>query len=150
MCPDLKLVCTRVFHGLGKEGFLPAVTSHVNRGGTPDVAMAVSAFFAVLLALSGTFETVFLIVGALAIFILAFTDLAFFKLRMDEPELARPYRAIGYPWLPAAVLVLDFALLAAFLAADPMSGGFMVAAILICIPLTMWTRRRRRTSASPA
>lgn len=143
------MVCTRVFHGLGKEGFLPVVTSHVNKGGTPDVAMAVTAFFAVLLALSGTFETVFLIIGALGIFILAFTDLAFFKLRMAEPELARPYRAIGYPWLPMAVLVLDFGLLAAFLAADPVSGGFMVAAILICVPVSLWTRRRHRTSPRP-
>ncbi len=144
------MVSTRVFHGLGKEGFLPAVTSHVNQGGTPDVAMAVTAFFAVLLALSGTFETVFLIVGALGIFMLAFIDLAFFKLRIAEPELARPYRAIGYPWLPIAVLVLDFGLLAAFLAADPVSGGFMIAAMVICIPVSLWTRRRHLTAPKPA
>lgn len=143
------MVCTRVFHGLGKEGFLPAVTSHVNKGGTPDVAIAVTALFTVPLALSGTFETVFLIVGALGIFTLAFTDLAFFKLRRAEPELARPYRAIGYPWLPIIVLVLDFGLLTAFLAADPLSGGFMVAAIVICIPLSMWTRRRQLMSQRP-
>ncbi len=143
------MVCTRVFHGLGKEGFLPAVTSHVNKGGTPDVAMVVTAFFAVLLTLSGTFETVFLIVGALGLLTLALTDVAFFKLRTAEPELARPYRAIGYPWLPLGVLVLDFALLAAFLAADPVSGAFMIAAIVICIPVSLWTRRRHLTGSKP-
>lgn len=133
----------RVLHGFGKEGFLPAITARVNRGGTPDVALAISGVATILLALTGKFETVFLIMGALGLFTLALIDVALFRLRWREPELARPYRAFGYPFLPLIVLLLDTSLLVAFLAADPLSAAFMISAVAICIPLALITRRHR-------
>jgi APA family basic amino acid/polyamine antiporter len=144
------MTSVRVFHGLGKEGFLPAITARVNRGGTPDVALVISGVATILLALTGEFETVFLILGALGLFTLALIDVALFKLRFAEPELPRPYRAAGYPFLPLLVLVLDVTLLIAFLAADPLSAVFMVTAVAICLPLAAIARRRRTRIAPSA
>ncbi|HEX8526214.1 APC family permease [Allosphingosinicella sp.] len=134
---------TRILHGLGRDGLLPAATSRVNKGGTPDVAMALSAAAVVGLALTGQFETVFLIVGALSLAILALIDLAFFKLRWSEPELPRPWRARLYPWLPALALILDVGVLVAFLASDLDSALFMLGGIALCIPLTLIARLNR-------
>jgi APA family basic amino acid/polyamine antiporter len=88
--------------------------------------------------------------GALGLFTLALIDVALFKLRFAEPELPRPYRAAGYPFLPLLVLVLDVTLLIAFLAADPLSAVFMVTAVAICLPLAAVARRRRTRGASSA
>jgi APA family basic amino acid/polyamine antiporter len=125
----------RILHGLSQEGLLPSAFSHVNRGGTPDVAMGTTALAAILLALSGQFETVFLAMSALVIFSLAMTDASLFRLRRTAPDLPRPYRARGYPWLPALVLLLDAGLVVAFLARDLRSGAFLLLAVVICVPL---------------
>jgi len=137
------MLATRILHGLGRDGFVPAIASRVNRGGTPDVALAASAAATLALAATGQFEAVFLAVGALSIAILVVVDAAFFFLRRREPELARPFRARGYPWLPALALALDLAVLAAFLIADPRAAMFMAAGIALCIPLTLIARRPR-------
>ena len=148
------MIASRIMHGLGRDGFLPAATAHVNRGGTPDVAMALAAVVAIALALSGEFETVFLVLAAFALFVLVLVDLAFFKLRFSEPELPRPYRAKFYPWLPALALLIDLAVLLAFLASDLRSALFMAMAVALCIPLSMIARRGRarlnnRAAADP-
>jgi len=49
--------------------------------------------------------------------------------------MPRPYRARGYPWLPALVLLLDAGLVVAFLARDLRSGAFLLLAVVICVPL---------------
>ena len=137
---------SRIFFALARDGYLFRSAAHVNKGGTPDVALAVTCGCAMLLALTGQFETVFLIMGALGLAILAIIDVAFFKLRMSEPGLFRPYCAIGYPWLPIIALVLDVGLVIAFLAADLRSALFMVGAVLACVPLTMIAKRRTQAA----
>lgn len=142
------MLATRILHGLGRDGFVPNVASRVNRGGTPDVAMGVSAAATVALAATGQFEAVFLAVGALSIAILVVVDAAFFVLRWREPELERPYRAILYPWLPALALALDLAVLVAFLLSDQKAAAYMAAGIGLCIPLTLLARYGRRRAAA--
>ena len=97
-----------------------------------------------MLALTGRFETIFLITAALTVFVNAMIDAALFKLRWSEPDLPRPYRSLGYPWLPGLALVLDLALVVAFLAADLKSAIYMIAALALCVPMTLVANKRRQ------
>lgn len=133
----------RILYGLAEQRMFPTAALRVNRGGTPTVAMGLSAAAALGLTLTGEFETVFLIMAALAIVPFLVCDLALFKLRRDAPDLPRPYRAKLYPWLPGLALLLDLGMLIAFLAADWTSGLFIVAAVAICVPIGLWMRRNR-------
>jgi APA family basic amino acid/polyamine antiporter len=141
------MVTVRILHGLARDGLFPAFAAHVNRGGTPDRALAITALLTILLTLSGQFQTAFLVIGAMGVFTYAITDAALFRLRASAPELARPFRAFGYPWLPALALLLDVGLVAAFLWSDLKSAAFMVATVAICVPISWWVRRRRRLGA---
>jgi APA family basic amino acid/polyamine antiporter len=144
------MLATRILHGLARDRYIPKSVSRVNIGGTPDVALGLSGVLAVLLALSGRFETVFLMTGALVVFVNALIDGAFFKLRWSEPGLPRPYHAFAYPWLPALALLLDSALVIAFLSADIRSAVFMIAAVALCVPFALVaTRRRTREALAP-
>lgn len=133
----------RILYGLSEQRMFPAAALRVNRGGTPTVAMGLSAAAALGLTLTGQFETVFLIMAALSLVPFVVADLALFKLRRDAPELPRPYRAKLYPWLPALALLLDVGMLIAFLASNWTSGLFIVAAIAVCVPIGLWMRRNQ-------
>jgi APA family basic amino acid/polyamine antiporter len=139
----LIMVIPRILYGLGRDGLFPAAAAHVNRGGTPDVALFLSAALTAGLALSGEFETVFLLMGAITVFVMLVADLSLFALRRKEPDLARPYRARFYPYLPALLVLIDSMLLAAIVAADPWSGVYMALLIALSVPIALSLRWRR-------
>jgi APA family basic amino acid/polyamine antiporter len=140
------MVGSRILYGLAQEGLFPSGAKRVNSGGTPHVALLLTAIFALLLALTGKFELVFLIMGALGVLPLIVAEGALFKLRRSSPDLPRPYRAFAYPWLPALALLIDVVLLTLFIAADWKSGLSIVAAVAICIPIG-WVMRNSGRSA---
>ncbi|PKP95360.1 MAG: hypothetical protein CVT75_02125 [Alphaproteobacteria bacterium HGW-Alphaproteobacteria-14] len=134
----------RILFGLARDGLFLSMATRVNSGGTPHVAFAITAAMIVLLIFSGSFEFVFRLMGALIIFGFVIYDASLFRLRWTQPDLPRPFRAFGYPALPALVLLIDTGLLIAFIAADPASGLYMAALIALCIPVGILLHRRRR------
>ena len=73
---------------------------------TPAVALVVQAVWTCVLCLSGTYGQLlnFVIFAAVAFYLV--TAIALFALRRNRPDLPRPVRAPGYPWLPAIYVVL--------------------------------------------
>jgi amino acid transporter len=136
----------RVLLALSRDQLLPRVFQSVNKGGSPSVATIATALAAVAIALTGSFNLAFGLIATLqsASFILVI--LALFVLRRREPAMARPFRAIGYPWLPAAVLLVDTALFALFLNANWIGGIYAAVLWLLCIPFAMVARRARHQS----
>jgi APA family basic amino acid/polyamine antiporter len=118
---------------------------------TPRLALAVSSAAAIALILSGTFEQI--IALATVLFLLNYISAyaALFVLRRREPGLPRPYRAFGFPFTTAIVLVGSVLALIAAAVEDPRSAlaaGLLLAA---CAPIYVGiARRRRRVAASAA
>jgi APA family basic amino acid/polyamine antiporter len=106
------LMASRVLFAMSRDGLLWEKAASVNAGGTPTVALFLSAAVAVLfIAFGRTFENV---ITVLAFFFVANYTLSFvsvFVLRRREPEKARPYKAWGYPWSTAVALVGSLAFL---------------------------------------
>lgn len=133
----------RILYGMARDGLFLPVAMRVNKGGTPHIALAITAAVAVPLIFSGAFVFLFKLTAALAIFAFFLFEASLFALRRQQPNLHRPFRAIGYPLLPAFVCLLDLALLIAFIAADPMSGVYMLGLIAVCLPVGIVLHRRR-------
>lgn len=138
----------RVLLALSRDRLLPRIFQSVNRGGSPSVATVVTALAAIAITLTGSFNVAFGLIATLqsAAFILVI--LALFVLRRREPAMVRPFRAIGYPWLPAIVLCVDAALFALFLNANRTGGLYAALLWLLCIPFAMIARRARGDSAT--
>lgn len=134
----------RILYGMARDGLFLPVAMQVNKGGTPHIALAITAAVAVPLIFSGAFVFLFKLTAALAIFAFFLFELSLFALRRQQPDLHRPFRAIGYPLLPALVCLLDLGLLIAFIAADPISGVYMAGLIAVCVPVGFILHRRRR------
>ncbi|WP_373473401.1 APC family permease [Sphingorhabdus lacus] len=142
----------RILYGMARDGLFLPVAMRVNKGGTPHIALAITAVVAVPLIFSGAFVFLFKLTAALAIFAFFLFELSLFALRRQQPDLYRPFRAIGYPLLPALVCLLDLGLLIAFIAADPISGVYMAGLIAVCVPVgfILHSRRRAGELSTPA
>ena len=101
---------------------------------TPSGSLLFLGSLAALLALTGTFEELYsLFVFAVWIFF-ALTAIALLRLRRKEPNLARPFRAWGYPWTPLIFLVAAAALTLNLWIVRPVRSSLGLAVILGGIP----------------
>ena len=139
-----QLIATRVLFAMSRDGLLTTKAASVNEGGTPTVALLVSTAVAVAFILFGrTFERV---ITVLAFFFVANYTMSFvslFVLRRREPEKARPYRAWGYPWTTALVLVGSIAFLIGAIASDTTNS--LVALVVLVASYPAFAALRRRT-----
>jgi APA family basic amino acid/polyamine antiporter len=117
------LMATRVLFAMSRDGLFINRVGTVNAGGTPALALLLSAAVGILFIVFGqTFEKV---ITALAFFFVANYVLSFisvFVLRKREPNKQRPYRAWGYPWTTGVALVGSVLFLAGAIASDIMGG----------------------------
>jgi len=103
----LILAGARVSYAMAKDGLFfrkAAAVDPVHH--TPRFALLVQCLWTILLILSGTYSDLldYVIFAALLFYILTITGL--FVLRRTRPDLERPYKAFGYPVLPAAYIAV--------------------------------------------
>ncbi|HEY6362317.1 MAG TPA: APC family permease [Vicinamibacterales bacterium] len=138
------LMATRVLFAMSRDGLVSLHAAAVNDGGTPTVALLLSAAVAVLFIVVGrTFEQV---ITVLAFFFIANYTLSFvslFVLRRREPARPRPYRAWGYPWTTALALAGSVAFLAGAIAGDTRNSIAAVLLLAASYPLFRVTRSRQ-------
>jgi amino acid transporter len=101
----ITLASPRVFFAMAADGLLfPKVASVHPRYHTPHIAILLSALLGVALALSRSFEAV-TSTFVLAVWpFYALSVAAVYRLRWRRPDLPRPYRAFGYPIVPAVFI----------------------------------------------
>ncbi|MBW2425454.1 MAG: amino acid permease [Deltaproteobacteria bacterium] len=142
------LVGPRIVYAMALDGHFFRGVDRVHIGyRTPIVAIWVQGAVAVGLVLFlRTFPkaldfTVFAIVLSTSADILAL-----FALRYRRPELVRPYRAWGYPFVPALYLIVNLAVGVALVVGSPRetltTGGLLAAGLLLYFPFARWAARR--------
>jgi basic amino acid/polyamine antiporter, APA family len=109
---------------------------------TPARALIFQGVLAGLMALTGTFEELTnLFIFATWIFY-GFAVLSLFRMRRTEPDLPRPYRCTGYPWVPALFVLGAMALTASEWLRRPGRSSIGLLLILAGLPFYKWWSRR--------
>jgi len=100
----LHLMGARVVYAMSRAGLFFRAVSQVTKGGTPTIALLLSALVGVAFAIF-SFERVIAMLAFFFVtnYLLSFISL--FLLRRNDPQLPRPYRAWGYPWTTALALL---------------------------------------------
>jgi APA family basic amino acid/polyamine antiporter len=97
----------RVYYAMALDGlfFKPVARLHAQRH-TPVVSLVVQCVWACLLTLSGTYSDLldYVIFAVLLFYMLTIAGV--FVLRRTRPDMERPYRALGYPALPALYILI--------------------------------------------
>lgn len=126
----------RIFFAMAGDGvfFRPVAAVHA-RYRTPWAAIALAALLGVGYVSVRSFEQLAdsFILGIWPFY--ALTVGAVFLLRHKRPELKRPYRTIGYPWVPLVFLLASLAMLLNALVEQPASTLYGFGIILLGIPV---------------
>jgi amino acid transporter len=132
----------RIFFALSDRGlFFPALARVSPRFQTPSVAIWVAAALGVAYVLQNTFAQLAdrFILGTWPFYALAVA--AVFVLRKRQPDLPRPYRVWGYPWVPAVFLLGALMMVGNALIANLADNAVTFGIILTGVPV-YWLYRR--------
>ncbi len=136
----------RVYYAMAKDGlFFRNVAKLHPKYKTPAVSLMVQMVWACLLCVSGSYGQLldYIIFAVLVFYILTIVGL--FVLRRTRPNAERPYRAIGYPILPAIYIVMALFVDVVLLRYKPQFTWPGLIVVLLGIPVYYaWSRRSRR------
>jgi len=146
------LVGARIAYAMALDGlFVPGVEKVHERFATPAIALWLQAAVSIaIVALLQTYP------GALdfttfAILLATSADvLGLYALRIREPQLARPYRAWGYPVVPALYLVANLAIAISLLFGSPRPALVSLGVSAISVPFYFLFSRLRTARAQEA
>jgi APA family basic amino acid/polyamine antiporter len=140
----------RVYYAMAKDGLFFSKAGEVHaKYRTPVFALMVQLAWIVLLSLSGSYGQLldYIIFAVLVFYILTIAGL--FRLRKTQPDADRPYRAIGYPVLPAVYILMALFIDIVLLLYKPQYTWPGLIIVLIGIPVYfLWTRMLNRSVAA--
>jgi basic amino acid/polyamine antiporter, APA family len=145
----LILAGARVYYAMAKDGLFFRQAAHIHpKYRTPVYALVVQAIWTCILCLSGTYGQLldYIIFAVLVFYIL--TILGLFVLRQTRPHAERPYRAFGYPVLPAIYILMAVFIDIVLLRYKPQYTWPGLIIVLLGIPVYFLTRRAALATSS--
>jgi len=144
----IMLSSPRIFFAMADDGLLFSALAQVHpRFETPYLAILLAAGLGSSLVLSQTFETLSN-TFVLAIWpFYALSVAAIYRLRAKRPDLARPYKVIGYPVVPAVFILAVVWFLVNALVNEPVTTGITFALILAGVPVYQVTKLRLKPTS---
>jgi APA family basic amino acid/polyamine antiporter len=102
----LILAGARVYYSMAKDGLFFKSAGKLNRHSVPEWALWAQSLVAAVLCLSGRYGDLLDMVSFVVVIFYVLTILGIFILRRKRPEADRPYKAFGYPFLPALYMLM--------------------------------------------
>lgn len=96
----------RVYYTMAKDGLFFKKTGTLNKYAVPEFGLWIQALVASLLCLSGKYGDLLTMISFVVVIFYVLTIIGIYKLRITRPDLERPYKAFGYPVLPAIYILM--------------------------------------------
>jgi APA family basic amino acid/polyamine antiporter len=140
----LTLAGPRVVYAMARDRVFFASMAEIHpRFRTPARALVLHGLVAAALTLTGTYNDLLTLTAFSSLMFNILTVIGLFVLRRTEPTLPRPYRALGYPVLPALYVLVSAFFLVYILIGDPRNSGLGLGLTLLGGPAYLyWTRQR--------
>jgi len=143
----LTLAGARVYYAMSQDGlFFKSVGKLHPRYKTPAAGLLIQAVWAIFLCLSGSYGQLLDYIIFAALFFYILTIVALFVLRFKRPDAPRPYKALGYPVLPALYIVLASWICIVLLRYKPQYTWPGMILVLLGIPVYLfWSSTSKHT-----
>jgi len=137
----LILAGPRVYYAMAKDGLFFRKVGQLNKKGVPGFALAVQCIWSVLLCLSGTYSDLLDYVIFAVLIFFSLTIMAIFILRAKRPDIPRPYKAFGYPFIPAFYILTTLTIMIILLIYKPNYTFPGLIIVLLGIPVFFLWRK---------
>jgi APA family basic amino acid/polyamine antiporter len=102
----LVMAGARVYYTMAQDGLFFKKAASLNSNAVPQWALWSQAFVASLICLSGRYGELLDMVSFVVVIFYVLTIIGIFILRKKRPDLERPYKAFGYPFLPLIYILM--------------------------------------------
>jgi len=136
----LILAGARVYYTMAKDGLFFKRTGELNKFSVPEFGLWIQCIVASILCLSGKYGDLLDMISFVVVIFYVLTLIGIYILRTKRPNAERPYKAFGYPVLPAIYILmgLAFCTLLIIYKGQYAWGGLVI--VLIGIPIYYLTR----------
>ena len=121
----------RALQAIGEDFNSLGFLSRVNNSDIPKNAIFFQSIVALIYILTSSFETIIIFAGMILALNSFLAILGVFILRKKEPDLNRPYRTFGYPFVPAFYLIITFTMIVMAAINEPLNALGSAAIIVV-------------------
>ncbi|HEX3746668.1 MAG TPA: amino acid permease [Bryobacteraceae bacterium] len=137
------LTGARVPYAAAREGLFFSAVARVNpQYRTPGVSIGALSAWAAVLVLTGKYDDLFNLVIFASWILYGMTAAAVIVLRIRRPDMARPYRTLGYPLVPLLFVAAASVLLLSTAIDRPRESLMGIGLILIGLPFYFYWRKK--------
>jgi amino acid transporter len=140
----LVLMGPRLYYAMAQDKLFFQSVGQLNERGVPAWGLTLQGLWSIVLIFSGTYNDLldYIIFAALLFYVLTVAGL--FVLRRKQPHADRPYRAIGYPVVPALYVTLCALIMLDLLVVKPVYSWPSFLIVLTGIPVFYFWRGRMK------
>jgi len=131
----LILAGARVYNAMAIDGLFFKKAAILNKNAVPEYALWAQCIMAAILCLSGKYGDLLDMISFVVVLFYAITIVGIFKLRKTRPTAERPYKAFGYPVLPAIYILLALVFCVFLMIMKPLYAGIGLGIVLLGIPV---------------
>ena len=136
------LVGARVTYAMAKDNlFFPSAAKVHPKNHTPGNAIIIQGVWSSILALSGTFEELITLVVFVNFMMWIAAASTVFVLRKKQPDLDRPYKVWGYPYVPAFFILFSTAIMINTFFTAPAQSFLGLGLTLLGVPVYLFWRK---------
>jgi basic amino acid/polyamine antiporter, APA family len=152
-CFSAAATCTlsgaRVYLAMAQDGvFFRRMAVIHPKWRTPAFSLIGQGIWAALLTVSGRYDQLYTYVIYGMVLSYTLTVIGMFLLRWKRPDIPRPYRCTGYPWLPAIYVLVGTAWTLNTIITRPIQACWGTAIVLVGVPFYLyWKWSNRKTAA---
>ncbi len=134
----------RVFYTMAHDKlFLPAA-GQLNKNSVPQWALWAQCVWASILCLSGQYGILLDYVVFITVLFYILTIWGVFRLRKSRPDVERPYKAFGYPIIPAIYILIALVMCVGLLYAKPVTSLAGLGIALLGVPIYYLLKRKHQ------
>ena len=137
----LILMGPRLYYSMARDRLFFQKVGHLNPRGVPAAGLVIQGVWSCLLLFTGSYSELLDYVIFAALFFYMITVAGLFVLRRRQPHVERPYRAFGYPLVPALYIVLCAVIMLSLLVVKPVYSWPSFLIVLSGFPVYFLWRR---------
>jgi APA family basic amino acid/polyamine antiporter len=142
----LILAGSRLFQSMAKEGLFFKNVAKLNKFNVPQNALILQGIWASALCLSGSYGDLLDYATFSSLLFYIITIVGLFVLRKKMPDAHRPYKAFGYPFVPALYIVLTSLVCLDLLVYKTFNTGMGLVIIALGVPVYFLFKQKNNVS----